>query len=33
MFSSQHPTEMGGFFVRGTKQLAEQMQNWPGMKK
>ncbi|XP_072762499.1 uncharacterized protein [Anoplolepis gracilipes] len=33
MFNSEHPPEMGGFFVLGTKQLAEEMTNWPGMKR
>ncbi|XP_072762853.1 uncharacterized protein [Anoplolepis gracilipes] len=33
MFNSEHPPEMRGFFVLGTKQLAEEMTNWQGMKR
>ncbi|EFN73204.1 hypothetical protein EAG_05330 [Camponotus floridanus] len=33
MFNLAHPSEMRGFFSQGVKQLAEEMENWPGMKK
>jgi len=33
MFNSEHPPEMGAFFVLGVKQLAEEMANWPEFKK
>lgn len=33
MFNDEHPPEMGGFFILSAKHCAEEMANWPGMKK
>lgn len=33
MFNLAHPNEMKVFFCQGIKQLAEEVENWPGMKK
>ncbi|XP_025262467.1 uncharacterized protein LOC105247775 [Camponotus floridanus] len=33
MFNIVQASEMSEFFCKGTKQLAEEMENWPGMKK
>jgi hypothetical protein len=33
MFSDKHPPEMRGFFIMSVKTLAEEIANWPEMKK
>ncbi|CAL1685246.1 unnamed protein product [Lasius platythorax] len=33
IFNSEHPPEMSEFFIQGVKHLAEEMANWPELKK
>ncbi|EZA51972.1 hypothetical protein DMN91_007662 [Ooceraea biroi] len=33
MFNDQHPAEMGGFFIMGTKGLAAEVEKWPELGK
>lgn len=33
MFNDEHPQEMRDFFIMSVKGLAQEVANWPGMKK